>query len=105
MKVLGVRTGRDLTATVAMPFLAPLIRTESEYVRRKVAAERVLTDFITRKGGAGFSPHVFLNVLDQPGAVGGSGRFRRGRTGQSRVWGHFTPPASQPKIKGSGVIS
>jgi S-adenosylmethionine synthetase len=68
VKVLGVRTGRDLNITVAMPFLAPLIRTESQYFKRKVATERVLTDFITRKCGAGFTPRVFLNVLDQRGA-------------------------------------
>ena len=68
VKVLGVRTGRDLAVTVAMPFLAPLIRTESEYFKRKAAAERVLTEFVKRKGGAGFTPHVFLNVLDQRGA-------------------------------------
>lgn len=68
VKVLGVRTGRDLSITVAMPFLAPLIRTESEYFKRKAAAQRVLTAFVKRKGGAGFSPHVFLNVLDRPGA-------------------------------------
>jgi S-adenosylmethionine synthetase len=68
VKVLAVRTGRDLAVTVAMPFLARLIRTESEYFKRKAAAERALTDFIKRKSGAGFSPHVFLNVLDHPGA-------------------------------------
>jgi S-adenosylmethionine synthetase len=68
VKVLGVRTGRNLTVTVAMPFLAPLIHNESEYFRRKASVERVLTDFITRKGGGGFTPHVFLNALDRPGA-------------------------------------
>lgn len=68
VKVLAVRKGRDLTLTVAMPFLAPLIRSESEYFHRKALAERVLTKFVTRKGGSGFSPHVFLNVLDRPGA-------------------------------------
>ncbi|MBI5855298.1 MAG: S-adenosylmethionine synthetase, partial [Nitrospirae bacterium] len=31
-------------------------------------AGRVLTDFVKRKGGAHFSSHVFLNMLDQPGA-------------------------------------
>jgi S-adenosylmethionine synthetase len=68
VKVLGVRIGRDLSMTVAMPFLAPLIRTESEYFKRKALARRALTAFVKRKGGAGFSPHVFLNVLDQSGA-------------------------------------
>ena len=68
VKVLGVRTGRDLSMTVAMPFLAPLIRTESEYFKRKASAKRALTAFVKRKGGTGFSPHVFLNMLDRPGA-------------------------------------
>ena len=67
VKVLALRTGRDVTVTVAMPFLAPLIRTESEYFKRKASVERVLTDFVQRKCGAQFSPHVFLNMLDQPG--------------------------------------
>ena len=68
VKVLGVRNGRDLNVTVAMPFLAPSIRSESQYFKRKALVERTLTNFVTRKTGAGFSPHVFLNVLDQPGA-------------------------------------
>nr|MDH4356764.1 methionine adenosyltransferase [Nitrospira sp.] len=68
VKVLAVRRGRDLSLTVAMPFLAPLIRNESEYFHRKALVERVLTNFVTRKSGNGVSPHVFLNVLDRPGA-------------------------------------
>jgi S-adenosylmethionine synthetase len=68
VKVLAVRRGNDLTVTVAMPFLAPLIRRESEYFRRKILAGRVLTDFVTRKSGTDVSPRVYLNVLDQPGA-------------------------------------
>jgi S-adenosylmethionine synthetase len=67
VKVLAVRHGRDLNLTVAMPFLAPAIRSESEYFKRKVLVERVLTNFVVRKSGTGFSPHVFLNVLDRPG--------------------------------------
>ncbi|MCP9447812.1 MAG: methionine adenosyltransferase [Nitrospira sp.] len=67
VKVLAVRHERELTVTVAMPFLASLIRTEADYFKRKAAAERVLTDFVTRKC-AGLSPRIFLNVLDQRGA-------------------------------------
>jgi S-adenosylmethionine synthetase len=74
VKVMGVRTGRDVSITVAMPFLAPLIRTESEYFKRKASARRALTDFVKRKGGTGFSPHVFLNELDQSG-VGEAGAY------------------------------
>jgi S-adenosylmethionine synthetase len=68
VKVLAVRRGKDLTVTVAMPFLAPLIRNESGYFKRKALVEKVLTQFVTRKSGTGFSPHIFLNVLDQRGA-------------------------------------
>ncbi len=65
VKVLAVRSGRDLNVTVAMPFLAPLIRNESIYFKRKAFAERVLTDFVAQKIGTSLSSHVFLNVLDQ----------------------------------------
>lgn len=68
IKVLAVRREKELSVTVAMPFLAPLIRTEADYFKRKAAAERVLTDFVKRRCAAGLSPRVFLNVLDQRGA-------------------------------------
>jgi S-adenosylmethionine synthetase len=68
VKVLAVRSGNDLTVTVAMPFLAPLIRRESEYFKRKTLVVKVLTDFVRRKSAGDFSPHLFLNVLDQTGA-------------------------------------
>ncbi len=68
VKVLGVRTGRTLTVTVAMPFLAHLIRTESAYFKRKASATRVVTDVVRRQSGPGFSPHVCLNALDRRGA-------------------------------------
>jgi S-adenosylmethionine synthetase len=68
VKVLAVRRWKDISVTVAMPFLAPLIRNESEYFKRKALAGGGLTDFVTRKCGASLSPHVFLNVLDQRGA-------------------------------------
>ena len=35
VKVLAVRTGRNLNVTVSMPFLSPLIRKESQYFLRK----------------------------------------------------------------------
>jgi S-adenosylmethionine synthetase len=68
VKVLAVRRQKELTVTVAMPFLAPLIRTEAVYFKRKASAERVLTDFVTRECEAGLSARIFLNVLDQRGA-------------------------------------
>jgi len=74
VKVLGVRIGRDLTLTVAMPFLAPLIRTEPEYFKRKELARRALMSFMKRKVGAGLSSQVFFNVLDRSG-VGEAGAY------------------------------
>jgi len=74
VKVLGVRIGRDLTLTVAMPFLAPLIRTEAEYFTRKELARRALLAVVNRKMGAGVSSQVFLNVLDRSG-VGEAGAY------------------------------
>ena len=68
VKVLAIRRGRDLCVTVAMPFLAPLIRAESEYFKRKDRVQRVLADFLKRKTEPTISPRVFLNVLDHPGA-------------------------------------
>jgi len=68
VKVLAVRRGKDLTVTVAMPFLAPLIRSESEYFGRKALVKQALMHFVTRKSGTGFFPHIFLNVLDRPEA-------------------------------------
>lgn len=68
VKVLALRNGRELCVTVAMPFLAPLIRSEAEYFKRKELVGRVLTDFVTRKVEAGLSPQVVLNVLDRRGA-------------------------------------
>jgi S-adenosylmethionine synthetase len=73
VKVLGVRMGRDLTITMAMPFLASLIRTESEYFKRKQHVQRVVADFVKRKAEPVISTRLFLNVLDRRGAgVGGT---------------------------------
>ena len=68
VKVLAVRREKELFVTVAMPFLAPMIRSESEYFKRKALVERALTQFVIRKSGTGLFPHIFANVLDQPGA-------------------------------------
>ncbi|MCP9439988.1 MAG: methionine adenosyltransferase [Nitrospira sp.] len=68
VKVLAIRREQELTVTVAMPFLAPQIRNEAQYFKRKAAAERILTDFVTRECAAGLSPRIFLNVLDRCGA-------------------------------------
>lgn len=68
VKVLSVRTEKDVNITVAMPFLSPFIRKESEYFARKAQAAEALTAFVKRRIGTGLSPQVFLNVLDRRGA-------------------------------------
>ena len=68
VKVLGVRTGKHLNVTVAMPFLASFIRKESEYFARRKLAGQALEMFVKRKTETTFSSQVFLNVLDRPGA-------------------------------------
>lgn len=68
VKVLGVRTGKHLNVTVAMPFLASFIRKESEYFARRKLAGHALEMFVKRKTETTFSSQVFLNVLDRPGA-------------------------------------
>jgi S-adenosylmethionine synthetase len=67
VKVLGVRTGKDVTMTVAMPFLSPFIRNESEYFTRKAQAAEALKAFVKRRSDTGFSPQVCFNVLDRRG--------------------------------------
>ncbi|HKT34028.1 MAG TPA: methionine adenosyltransferase [Nitrospira sp.] len=67
VKVLAVRTHRDVNVTVSMPFLSPFIRTESQYFTRKRLAARALERFVQRKTGNNFSSQVSLNVLDRPG--------------------------------------
>jgi len=74
VKVLAVRMKKDVTITVAMPFLSPFVRKESQYFARKAQAAEALKAFVKRKSGAGLSPQLFLNVLDRRG-VGEGGTY------------------------------
>jgi S-adenosylmethionine synthetase len=74
VNVLTVRTGRQVSVTVSMPFLSSSIRKESQYFSRKELAIRALESFVKRKTGDSFSPQVFLNVLDRPG-IGEAGTY------------------------------
>ena len=67
VKVFAVRTQNVANITVAMPFLSPFIRKESEYFARKAEAAAALKAFVKRKSGTGLSPQLFLNVLDRRG--------------------------------------
>jgi len=68
VKVLAARVGADVTLTIAMPFLAPAIRSESQYFRRKNEALRAITRFVARSAGSGHSAQIALNTLDRRGA-------------------------------------
>jgi S-adenosylmethionine synthetase len=69
VKVLAVRTGKDVNITVAMPFLSPFVRSESEYFARRAQAAEALKGFVKRRGESGLSPRVFFNVLDRRGVA------------------------------------
>ncbi|HEU4686350.1 MAG TPA: methionine adenosyltransferase [Nitrospira sp.] len=68
VKVLGIRTGREVHLTIAMPFFAPMIRKERDYFKRKAAVEQALRVFVAKATGERLSPDIALNVLDQPRA-------------------------------------
>jgi S-adenosylmethionine synthetase len=66
VKVMGLRNGRDLSLTVAMPLMAGYINSEDEYFRRKAL---VLEDIIRYAGkfSAFKRVDVNLNALDERG--------------------------------------
>jgi S-adenosylmethionine synthetase len=68
VKVLAVRTGREVTLTIAMPLLAAKILRESRYFARKAQVLRALRSFVKGKAGGGLSVDVSLNTLDRRGA-------------------------------------
>ncbi|HET8721318.1 MAG TPA: methionine adenosyltransferase [Nitrospira sp.] len=74
VKVLAVRMGKEVNVTVAMPFLSPYVRKESEYFARKSQAASALKAFVKRKMGTGLFPQVFLNALDRRG-LGQAGTY------------------------------
>jgi S-adenosylmethionine synthetase len=66
IKVMGLRTGKDLDLTVAMPFISTFIRSEDEYFKRKEAARKEMEQFLNLYRGFD-TIRVQLNSLDQPG--------------------------------------
>ncbi len=68
VKVFALREGREVSLTVAMPFLATAVRSESQYFARKRDALRAITQFVSKNAGPGLRAHVDLNVLDRRGA-------------------------------------
>lgn len=65
VKVMGVRRGRALDLTVAMPLLAPHIRSETDYFDRREAVRREMLSWA--EASAPFDTLVHYNALDAPG--------------------------------------
>ncbi|MDA8433382.1 MAG: methionine adenosyltransferase [Nitrospiraceae bacterium] len=66
VKVMGLRTGRDLELTVAMPLISTCIRSEREYFERKAAVKKAMERHLAVCGGFD-GIRVSLNCLDEPG--------------------------------------
>lgn len=66
VKVMGLRRGKSLDLTVAMPLLAEAIGSEKAYFARKEEIHSALKRFLEDRGGF---PEISLalNCLDQPG--------------------------------------
>lgn len=65
VKVMGLRTGRDLDLTVAMPLLCRFVRSEQEYFQKKGRLQREMDRFVARFA-AFRSVQVHFNTLDKP---------------------------------------
>jgi S-adenosylmethionine synthetase len=66
IKVMGLRAGRDLDLTIAMPLISSFIRSEDEYFGRKETALKAINKFLGRyKTFRNISAN--LNTLDQKG--------------------------------------
>jgi S-adenosylmethionine synthetase len=67
VKVMGVRTNREMMLTVAMPLLSTKITRESQYFSRKAEIVRALRRFVGRQAGPQLSVDIGFNVLDRRG--------------------------------------
>lgn len=66
VKVMGLRTERQLDLTVAMPLLASDVRSETEYFERKAVIHQAIRDHVAALED--FSDiKVHYNTLDEPG--------------------------------------
>jgi S-adenosylmethionine synthetase len=66
IKVMGLRTGRDLDLTVAMPLVSRFVWNEKSYFERKDALRKVMERFTDRFDGFR-KVQVHFNTLDEPG--------------------------------------
>lgn len=68
VKVLGMRRGRRLDLTIAMPLLSPFISSEEEYFTRKRLIYEDMLAFLDRFRDPGFKDiKVHFNALDEKG--------------------------------------
>ncbi len=66
IKVMGLRTGRDLDLTVAMPLICSTVRSERDYFEKKEALHEEMRYFVGRfKGFSRITVH--FNTLDEKG--------------------------------------
>jgi S-adenosylmethionine synthetase len=66
IKVMGLRTGRNLDLTVAMPLISSFIKSEDEYFRKKETVLNAVRKFV-RQYNTFTDVSVDLNSLDQKG--------------------------------------
>jgi S-adenosylmethionine synthetase len=66
IKVMGLRTGKDLDLTVAMPLVSRFIWNEKNYFERKAVLQKEMEKF-ARKFGTFRRVQVHFNTLDEPG--------------------------------------
>jgi S-adenosylmethionine synthetase len=66
IKVMGLRRGDMLSLTVAMPLLAPCIKSENEYFERKDAIHKEMLRFLERFESFR-KIEVYFNTLDEKG--------------------------------------
>jgi len=74
VKVMGVRNGRSLSLTVAMPFLDRYVDSEATYFRRKREVHEVLVSHLGPRLKALEGVTVDMNALDRQG-IGLSGMY------------------------------
>ena len=67
IKIMGFRRDRDLTLTIAMPFIDRYITDEDAYFEKKGIVHEVIEDLVQAKGNNFEKVHVSLNTLDREG--------------------------------------
>ena len=68
VKVMGLRRGRSLDLTIAMPLFSRYIRSEKDYFSRKKDVKAALREFIKREGDFSFKDvTINYNTLDSRG--------------------------------------